>query len=131
MMAVDTSALIAILEGEPEADAFLHALEDAESICLSAVSLLEATMVARQRKGYDGESDLAELLQIIGATIIPFDEAMARLAIHGFKQYVRGSQSRAKLNFGDCAAYALAKSLGAPLLYKGGDFSETDIVSAI
>ena len=131
VIAVDTSALVAILVREPEADAFLMSLEQADSIVMSPVSLLEINMVIRGEKGYESISDLEQLLADAEIKIWPFDEAMAKVAVTAFVDYGRGSGSSAKLNFGDCASYALAKSLDIPLLFKGADFVHTDIVSAV
>ena len=131
MIVVDSSALIAILQTESDAPALAAALNAAAAVSISAVTVLESGMVISARHGATGLVDLRRLLAIAGAVTIPFDETMANIALDAFAKYGRSSGSKAKLNFGDCAAYALAKSLGAPMLYKGDDFSETDIVSAV
>jgi ribonuclease VapC len=79
------------------------------------------------RRGDPGLDDLNGLLAMIGADLVPHTGEMARIAIEAFKQFGKGQGNSAKLNFCDCAAYALAKALDAPLLYKGGDFSGTDV----
>ena len=98
---------------------------------LSAVNLLEAFMVMRGRYGEVGGDALESLLDAIEAEIVPFDEAQARLAFAAFATYGKGINPVTKLNLCDCAAYALAKSLDAPLLFKGGDFRPTDIVPVV
>jgi ribonuclease VapC len=123
---VDTSALVAILLNEPEAERFIEVLLSADRSRLSAGTLLEAQLVA---EGYRVGADLAELLDLLDAEILPFDERQAALALSGFKRFGKG-RHRAGLNFGDCFAYAAARSLDEPLLYKGSDFSKTDVRAA-
>ena len=131
MIAVDTSALIAILEGEPEKAQFIQLIATDGSARLSAVSLLEAGIVARGRRGVAGLSQLHALLATLRIAIVPFDETQAGTAIDAFSKYGKGMGTAAKLNMGDCASYALAKSLDVPLLYKGNDCPATDITAAI
>jgi ribonuclease VapC len=120
---VDTSALIAILRGEPEADRFSEQLLAAPSVHVSAGTLLEARLVAARDGGL---KELAELVQAIGAVIVPVDETQIDAALDGFLRFGKGRHS-AGLNFGDLFAYALARSREEPLLFKGGDFGLTDI----
>jgi ribonuclease VapC len=98
---------------------------------VSAVTLLEARMVMRGRYGDAGYDALQDLLEAIGADIVPFDDVQAGLAYASFVAYGKGINPASKLNLCDCAAYALAKVSGAPLLFKGDDFRATDIASAV
>ena len=126
-MVIDTSAIIAWLKQEPERERIVAALE-ANRVCrLSAVSLLEAHIVVRAREHPTMLGKLQRFLEEIDAVIMPFDEHQARLADAAFKLYGKGQGHPAQLNFGDCAVYALAKSLDELLLFVGNDFSQTDI----
>ena len=98
---------------------------------VSAVTLLEARMVMRGRYGEPGHEALQDLLEAIAADIVPFDEVQAGLAYAAFLAYGKGINPASRLNFCDCAAYALAKVFGATLLFKGDDFRATDIVPAV
>lgn len=130
MIAVDTSALIAVLKREPDAEIFETALMGAEACVLSAVSLLDASLVVIGRAPPDAAKALDVLLQKYGIKIVPFD---ADLAVHARDAFIRFGKGRhpAGLNMGDCASYALAKANGLPLLFKGDDFSQTDVASAL
>lgn len=130
MIAADTSAIVAIIQKEPECDAFLELIRNADNVYFSAVSLLEAGMVLRSRRGSGAEAELAGIIDGMGIDAAPFDARLAKLALEAFERYGKGNHSRARLNLGDCAAYALAKSINAPLLFKGTDFANTDIASA-
>lgn len=130
MIVVDTSALIAILAREPEHQAFLRLLAGTDRRLLSAVTYFESGIVMRARTGPGGVDDLNDLLQELSAEIVPFDEAQARAALAAYARYGKGIDPKASLNLGDCASYALAKAIGAPLLFKGTDFSATDVVVA-
>jgi ribonuclease VapC len=124
---VDTSALVAILRAEPDAQALVDAILSAKPRRLSAGSYLELAIVI-DRQGDPGASLLLdELLAELEIAIEPVTEAQARLARTAAQRYGRGSGHAAGLNFGDCFAYALAKDAGEPLLFKGDDFSRTDI----
>lgn len=131
MIAVDTSALIAILRLEADADSFLRALVAAEGCVMSALSLQEASMVLA---GRSGAAELWEPLDdfVLAAKIeiAPFDGAQARAARDAFLRFGKGRHA-AGLNLGDCASYALAMSRKVPLLFKGDDFSKTDVIPAI
>ena len=131
MIAIDTSALIAVLEREPEGDRFIDIMGDAERCLISAVTLHEAAAVAQGRHRARGLDDLWSLCELISAEIVPFDEVQSRLAIAAFGTYGKGIHSTARLNLGDCASYALSNAMNAPLLYKGNDFAATDIISAV
>lgn len=128
-MVVDTSAILAILEGEPEAELFARLIEAADVRLLSAVSLLEAGIVLESRKGPRGADALNALVRESALEIVSFDEVQAELARHAYQCYGRGHHP-ADLNFGDCASYALAKWKGESLLFKGNDFSQTDLNAA-
>lgn len=127
MIVVDSSALIAILRREPEADAFLEIIAAADQCLLSAVSLLETSMVLAGRSG-DASSwtELDALVAQASIEVVPQDAALTDAARAAFLRYGKGRDG-AGLNLGDCAAYALASSRDLPLLFKGTDFAQTDI----
>ncbi|HET8984827.1 MAG TPA: type II toxin-antitoxin system VapC family toxin [Trueperaceae bacterium] len=129
MMVVDTSALVAILAGEPEHDAFNEKIATAEKCSLSAANYVETHIVIESRFGDAGTRELALYLHESEMSIVPVDRDQADLARLAYRDFGRGKHE-AQLNFGDCFAYALAKRLGAPLLFKGGDFSKTDVMVA-
>ena len=131
MIAVDTSVLIAILMAEIEKDDFIRFIVGHQPAHLSAVSLLEAGMIMRSRRGRDGVADLQDLIAALHVRVAPFDEVQSRIAIEAFERYGKGMGTSAKLNMGNCATYSLAKSLNVPLLFKGDDFSATDITVAL
>ncbi|HXE44339.1 MAG TPA: type II toxin-antitoxin system VapC family toxin [Conexibacter sp.] len=126
-MVLDTSALVAILRDEPERDAFAELLARADDPVISAATLLECTMV--QAKFRRGLANLDDLLQAAGIRVAAVDVAQAHAAREAWLRYGKG-RSPAGLNFGDCFSYALAITTGRPLLYKGDDFAQTDVVSA-
>jgi ribonuclease VapC len=127
-MVVDSSALIAVVLGEPEAEAILDTMSSsAVSVHVSAVSVVEASIVLESRQGPDATRDLDLLMVGVDADTVPVDKAQAELAFMAWKRFGKGRHPAA-LNLGDCFSYALAKSLGYPLLFKGGDFSQTDVV---
>jgi ribonuclease VapC len=129
-MVIDSSALIAILLGEREAEAFASAIAlDDVRIC-SAVSFLETSIVIETRRGDAGLTRLDLLIAEATIEIIPFSLRDARVARKAYRQFGKGIHP-AGLNFGDCASYALALETGEPLLYKGEDFAKTGIPSAI
>jgi ribonuclease VapC len=131
MIAIDTSALIAIFRAEAEAEAFLKAIVAAPARVISALSVLETSMVmtggARDGAAFE---PLDDFLLEAGIVSVPLDAAQARLAREAFLRFGKGRHPAA-LNLGDCAAYALAKAKDAPLLFKGNDFIRTDITPAI
>ena len=129
VMVLDTSAIMSILRQEDDAEQIAACVARASSVCISAVTRLEAFTVAMAR-GEIGSQKLAELLSQISPQVIAFDEVQSSLAVTAVKAFGKGHHA-ARLNFGDCCAYALAKSLNLPLLYKGNDFAQTDIVSAL
>lgn len=125
-MIIDTSALIAILLNEPEGPILAAAMVNAPDCRMSAPNFLEASMVARARKGPAAVQDLDLLIARLGIQIVPFNEDHARWARLGFERYGKGHHA-ASLNFGDCIAYGLSKETGDPLLYIGTDFGQTDV----
>ncbi len=128
-MTIDTSAILAIMQNEPERVEFLTLLDNAPSRLTSAVSVLEAAMVLEGRRGLGAGGDLDEFLLTASIKTVAFDQDQLALARRAFLRYGKGRHS-ARLNFGDCASYALAKWSGEPLLFKGRDFAATDILSA-
>ncbi|MBF0392655.1 MAG: type II toxin-antitoxin system VapC family toxin [Alphaproteobacteria bacterium] len=130
-MVIDTSAVIAILRREPDADALLDAIAGAEALAISAVSLLEASMVLAGGRDTDGEwPPLDDFIASAEIEIVPFGPNQARLARQAFARWGKGRHP-AGLNLGDCCAYALAVERRAQLLFKGADFVRTDIVPAL
>jgi ribonuclease VapC len=125
-MVLDTSALVAILAGEPEARPFIEAIEAAESRLLSAASFVEISIVIESRHGAEGLRDLDLLLSRADVEIVAVDSEQAAAARRAFSRFGKG-RHRAGLNFGDCFAYALATASNEPLLHKGDDFSHTDV----
>jgi ribonuclease VapC len=128
-MVVDTSAVMAVLQHEPEAEAFARAIEADPVRLISAVSLLEAGMLVEVRKGKAGCLELDNLLLRARLEVVPFDAEQAQLARLAFRRYGKGRHP-AGLNFGDCAVYALATTRGEHLLFKGEDFARTDVEAA-
>jgi ribonuclease VapC len=130
MMVVDTSVVVCIALGEPDALLFATALAKATHKVLPAPAHLEAAMVLRARLGTHFAQRLSDVLTAASLAVIPFTPSMAELAIAAFERFGKGYHP-ASLNFGDCCSYAAAKALGQPLLYKGNDFAQTDIASAL
>lgn len=130
-MVIDTSALVAILFREPEAEVFGRALAAAPVRLLSIVSRVELSFVVEGRKGDAGRADLEWLLREGGFDIVAVSPQHGDIAIDAFRRYGKGRGHPAGLNIGDCFAYALAAATGQPLLFKGDDFVHTDIRSAL
>lgn len=127
----DTSAVMAVLLGEDDAELFAGVLsEHVGDVLLSAATLVEMRIVAQSKQGAAALADLGALLVTIEATVVPLDADQADIASAAWARFGRGRHPAA-LNFGDCFAYALARSQGAPLLFKGNDFAQTDIASAL
>lgn len=125
-MVIDTSALLAILLAEPEAELFAGAIAVDPRRLVSAVSSLEAAIVIRSRKGPAGVRELDLLTHSAGLSVVSFDEEQVQLARTAYESYGKGRHPAA-LNLGDCASYALARTSGEPLLCKGDDFPQTDV----
>ncbi|MFZ1288294.1 MAG: type II toxin-antitoxin system VapC family toxin [Candidatus Phosphoribacter sp.] len=126
-MIIDSSALVAILGNEPEAQAFGQAVSGASRPRISAASLVETYFVIDGRRRTGDSRRLDELIDAAGIAVEPFTERQARIAREAFRDYGKGSGHPARLNLGDCFAYALAKDSGEPLLYTGDDFAHTDV----
>ena len=123
MIVVDTSALVAILLDEPEAEACSQALEVETDVRISAGTLAEALIVAMKRERAE---DMRLLVEGLGLTVEPLSSAGANRVSEAYGRWGKGVH-RAGLNFGDCFAYACARHFGLPLLFKGNDFSQTDV----
>jgi ribonuclease VapC len=128
---IDSSALIAILFAEPEAEACAKAIEAAENRRVSAVNFVETAIVIDGRRDPVASRRLDDLVRETAITIEPVDVAQAMLAREAYRDFGRGSGHPARLNFGDCFAYALARRRGETLLFKGNDFIHTDIAPAL
>jgi len=129
-MVVDTSALVAISFEEPEAAEFTAALHDAASPKISTATLAETSIVVAGRTGKDNAATLLAFLDAVGAETIAVDRRQAVLVNEAFLAFGKG-RHKARLNYGDCFSYALAKSLDLPLLFKGDDFRHTDVRPAL
>lgn len=122
-MILDTSAVVAILQLEPEAQRFAELIAAAAVVEISAATALEASIVL----GPTRQDALDEFLELAGTSVAPVDEQQLTLARQAHLNYGRRSGSPARLDYGDCFSYALAKARDRPLLYKGNDFGHTDI----
>jgi len=129
-MVVDSSALVSILLKAPGFEELRRALVDASPRLISPVSVLEALMVLKSRKGETGLRELDWFLLRAGLQVVPLDRAQLEYARHGWLLYGKGNHP-AKLNLGDCCTYALVKTSRQQLLCVGGDFSRTDIAGQI
>ena len=129
MIVLDTSAVIAILKEEAEERHFVDVIVEAERCFLSAVGYFEASMVIIGRGVPSAADALDALVRRRGIEIVPFDDDLALGSRAAFIRFGKGRHP-AGLNFGDCVSYALARSRGLPLLYKGTDFAKTDVISA-
>ena len=130
MIVVDTSALIAILDREPDAALYAEAIAETDSPLISAATLLELHIVMLNRHGGRAGQLVDRLIQDAGFQIEHFTAQHLELAREAYARYGKGRNS-AGLNYGDCFSYALAKATGLPLLFKGEDFSKTDLVAAL
>jgi len=128
-MILDTSAVLAILQDEPERRRFNQAIEGAATVRISAATFVEVSIVVEARFGAQGLRDLDRLLELANVATESVDTVQARAARDAFSRYGRGRHA-AGLNFGDCFSYALARVFGESLLYKGEDFARTDITAA-
>jgi ribonuclease VapC len=128
-MVLDTSALLAILQDEPERRAFNEAIEAADSRALSTANFVETSIVVEARYGAEALRDLDLFIERAGIELVAVDAGQARTACRAFSRFGKG-RHRAGLNFGDCFAYALATARSEPLLFKGDDFQHTDLATA-
>ena len=132
-MFVDASAIVAILTREPGADALVDALEQAQAAISSPVAIFEAAVgICRKRRASveEAQEDVQEFLRLSGIRVVPVTEKEADTALAAFARYGKGRGHPARLNLGDCFAYAMAKNHRATLLFRGNDFEKTDILSA-
>ena len=129
MIVADSSALVAVVLGEPDAEVFRDVLGTGV-IALSAASLTETRMVVESRAGMDATRDLDLLVADAEIDVVAYDSAHAAVAHAAWRRFGKGRHP-ASLNLGHCMAYATARLAGAPLLFKGDDFAQTDIVSAL
>ena len=129
-MVIDSSAIMAILRREPEEQDFRNAIKLASSRLLGAATRVETVIVALGRAGEAGLEHMEALLDNLSLETVPLTVDHARLAIDAFRYFGKGRHP-AGLNLGDCFSYALAKATGEPLLFKGDDFSRTDIKRAV
>ena len=131
MIVADTSALIAIALGEPETNSFLDAIAQADRVLISAASVVEARMVIHGRRGERGVLKLDDIIRAPVFEIVPLSVDDLPVIHAAFVSYGKGNGHPAGLNFGDLFSYALAKTRGLPLLFKGDDFGHTDIEAAV
>lgn len=126
-MIIDTSALISILFGEPEADGIVDAIEKDPARLIGAPTLVEAGAVMLVKKGPGGVVALDALIQRLDITVEPFSPSASDFARSAYARFGKGVGSPAVLNYGDCLSYGVAQALGQPLLFKGDDFPQTDV----
>ncbi|HEX4180788.1 MAG TPA: type II toxin-antitoxin system VapC family toxin [Caulobacteraceae bacterium] len=131
MIVVDTSAIVAMAFGEPEREVFVQAIQQAEKALISTVSVVEARMVVHGRRGQRAVVLVDDLLRLPTFEIVAPGALEMDAAYSAFVAFGKGSGHPAGLNFGDLFSYALAKVRGLPLLYKGDDFAQTDVPSAL
>jgi ribonuclease VapC len=124
---VDTSAIVAIIRGEPDGEVYARLIGEAQTARISAATYVELGIVIDGPGDAVLSSALDRFLEDAGLQIAPLTAAQARIARDAYRRFGRTSGSPARLNMGDCFAYALARDLGEPLLFKGNDFKETDI----
>ena len=129
-MVIDPSAIVAMIAGEDERQVLLQACRSSASVRLSAAGYLEAAIVLDGRDDPVLSRELDELLTLLGVIIEPVSATQAQIARRAYKEFGRGSGHPARLNFGDCFSYALAKQTDEPLLFKGTDFARTDVLVA-
>ena len=128
-MTLDSSALIALLFGEPGHLDLIDRILAADHVRIGAATLAETGLVYAGRRKAAGAAEVEELVRELAITVVPFGEAEYRVAVDAFVRFGRG-RHKAALNFGDCLAYASAVVAGDSLLYVGDDFSHTDVISA-
>jgi ribonuclease VapC len=133
-MLIDTSAIVAILAPEPDGPLYLSAIEHAASRFVGAHVRLEGTINIARILGLelpDAETVYDEFLETAGIEVFPITDAVSRIAVNAYARFGKGQGHPARLNFADCLSYACAVSLAAPILFKGNDFSLTDLKSAL
>ena len=129
-MIVDTSAILAILFSESDAESYARAIDEADSCRISAANFVEAAVVVEAQTRNSGSRQFDSFIRRAGIVIEPVTEEQANIARQAYTDFGKGRHAAA-LNFGDCFAYALAKLTCEPLLFKGDDFKRTDIASAL
>ena len=129
-LVVDSSAWVAILRDEPDAPAILETMSNATTVRLSAASYVEVGAVIDAARDPIASRRFDELLELFQVVIEPVTPGQARRARDAYRDFGRGSGHPARLNFGDVFSYALATDLRAPLLFKGADYTHTDVVDA-
>lgn len=125
-MVIDTSALVAILQREPERRVLIEAIEAADARLMSVATLVEISIVIEARYGAEGLRDLEHFVGRAAIEVVPVDVEQGTIACSAFSRFGKG-RHRAGLNYGDTFSYALALSAGEPLLFKGEDFAHTDV----
>ncbi len=130
MIVIDSSAVVAILCGEAEAQQFSDIIEAADMRYLSAATMLETSMVMHNRLGAVADRSVDEFLEDAEVEVVNVTRRTADIAFAAFRQFGKGAGHPGVLNFGDCFSFALARELELPLLFKGNDFSRTDIQAA-
>ncbi|NUB26150.1 type II toxin-antitoxin system VapC family toxin [Azospirillum brasilense] len=129
-MVIDSSVVIAILLGEPERETFLDAIAAAPNRFMSALSVIEIGIVAHTRLGARGFEQALAILDAFAVDIVPVTRRHAEIALEAHQRFGKGRHP-ARLNMGDCCSYALAQDLSQPLLFKGDDFTRTDVALAL
>lgn len=129
-MVLDSSAVIALLLDEPDADAMRLAIADSATRLMSAATFVEVSLVIENRSGEAGGRELDLLISRLGIVIVPVDAEQAAEARRAWRRYGRGRHA-AGLNYGDLFSYALTRTTGEPLLFKGEDFTRTDVARVI
>ena len=124
-MILDSSVVVAVCLGEPDASALHDVLETTETVKISSATYLESAMVIDARR----PGALERFTTNMELTVVPFDQEQADIARNAYRRYGKGSGHPARLNLGDCFSYALAKVTGEILFFKGNDFSQTDVES--
>ena len=131
MIVLDTSAIIAIIYNEEERQLFIEIIDRTQARFLSAASLLETKIVLHRRLRESASITLGSFLTDAEIQIVDVSRQTSDIAFDAFLRYGKGQGKGAGLNFGDCFSYALAKEMDLPLLFKGNDFSQTDLVAAV
>jgi ribonuclease VapC len=129
-MVLDTSAIIAAIANEPDGRRYRTAMDEADSLLISTVTLFETKVVLFARLGSQAVDLFEELVEKAGIVVVSFDDDMAKAAFAAYRRFGKGQGHPAQLNIVDCAAYALAQARSQPLLFKGADFARTDVLAA-
>jgi ribonuclease VapC len=130
-MVIDTSAIFAAIANEPDGDSYRRAIKTAPLRLISAITLLETRIVLFARFGGGAIATFEELMERARIAVVPFDHELCNAAFDAFRRFGKGQGKPAQLNIVDCAAYALARQRGLPLLFKGADFAATDVQPAL